>query len=46
MRDDDIRTGAVLAYDAVRVIADALERAGSADPADLLENLDDLVRPG
>ena len=30
--DDEIRTGAVLAYDAVRVIADALERAGDADP--------------
>ncbi|MEQ4299982.1 ABC transporter substrate-binding protein [Plantactinospora sp. B6F1] len=29
---DEIRTGAVLAYDAVRVIADALERAGSAEP--------------
>ena len=29
---DKIRTGAVLAYDAVRVIADALERADSADP--------------
>jgi branched-chain amino acid transport system substrate-binding protein len=29
---DEIRTGAVLAYDAVRVIADALETAGSADP--------------
>ena len=29
--DDDIRTGAVLAYDAVRVIADALERAGDTD---------------
>jgi len=30
--DDDIRTAAVLAYDAVRVIADALERAGDASP--------------
>lgn len=29
--DDQIRTGAVLAYDAVRVIADALERAGDTD---------------
>ncbi|MEV0718410.1 ABC transporter substrate-binding protein [Asanoa sp. NPDC050611] len=31
--NDQIRTGAVLAYDAVKVIADALERAGSAEPA-------------
>ena len=31
--NDDIRTGAVLAYDSVRVIADALERAKSAEPA-------------
>ena len=31
--NDEIRTGAVLAYDAVRVIADALERAGSSEPA-------------
>lgn len=30
--NDDIRTGAVLAYDSVRVIADALERAKSSDP--------------
>ena len=29
---DEIRTAAVLAYDAVRVIADALERAGDASP--------------
>ena len=29
---DPIRTAAVLSYDAVRVIADALERAGDADP--------------
>lgn len=29
---DPIRTAAVLAYDAVRVIADALERAGDSDP--------------
>lgn len=33
--DDEIRTGAVLAYDAIRVIADSLERAGSADPTAL-----------
>ncbi|MGC1210811.1 MAG: ABC transporter substrate-binding protein [Micromonospora sp.] len=31
--NDQIRTGAVLAYDSVKVIADALERAGSAEPA-------------
>ncbi|MEV0425714.1 ABC transporter substrate-binding protein [Micromonospora sp. NPDC050495] len=30
--NDQIRTGAVLAYDSVKVIADALERAGSAEP--------------
>lgn len=30
--NDEIRTGAVLAYDAVRVIATALESAGDADP--------------
>jgi branched-chain amino acid transport system substrate-binding protein len=29
---DEIRTAAVLSYDAVRVIADALERAGDASP--------------
>ena len=29
---DQIRTAAVLSYDAVRVIADSLERSGSADP--------------
>ena len=33
--NDDIRTGAVLAYDAVRVIADSLNRAKSADPTTL-----------
>ncbi|SNT55111.1 branched-chain amino acid transport system substrate-binding protein [Asanoa hainanensis] len=31
--NDAIRTGAVLAYDSVRVIAAALEKAGSAEPA-------------
>jgi branched-chain amino acid transport system substrate-binding protein len=31
--NDQIRTGAVLAHDSVKVIADALERAGSAEPA-------------
>jgi branched-chain amino acid transport system substrate-binding protein len=31
--NDQIRTGAVLAYDSVKVIADALERAGGAEPA-------------
>jgi branched-chain amino acid transport system substrate-binding protein len=30
--NDAIRTGAVLAYESVRVIADALERAGSSEP--------------
>jgi branched-chain amino acid transport system substrate-binding protein len=30
---DDIRTGAVLSHESVRVIADALERAKSAEPA-------------
>jgi ABC-type branched-chain amino acid transport systems, periplasmic component len=32
---EEIRTAAVLAYDAVRVIAKALEEAGSADPTAL-----------
>jgi branched-chain amino acid transport system substrate-binding protein len=31
--NDQIRTGAVLSYDAVRVVAAALEKAGSAEPA-------------
>jgi branched-chain amino acid transport system substrate-binding protein len=31
--NDDIRTGAVLSYDAVRVLADAMERAKSREPA-------------
>ena len=43
--DDDIRTGAVLAYDAVRVIADSLERAGSAEPADLREAIAETDMP-
>jgi len=30
---DDIRTSAVLAYDSVRVIADAIDRAKSSEPA-------------
>lgn len=33
--NDQIRTGAVLSYDAVRVIADSLERAKDADPTKL-----------
>lgn len=33
--NDEIRTGAVLSYDAVRVIADSLERSGDADPTKL-----------
>ncbi len=43
--DDEIRTGAVLAYDAVRVIADALERAGSADPAALRDAIAETDLP-
>lgn len=35
--NEDIRTGAVLAYDSVRVIADAAERAKSAEPAKIRE---------
>ena len=35
--NDQIRTGAVLAYDAIRVIADSLNRAKSADPTALRE---------
>lgn len=31
--NDDIRTSAVLAYDSVRVIADAIDRAKSSEPA-------------
>jgi branched-chain amino acid transport system substrate-binding protein len=46
--NDDIRTGAVLAYDSVRVIADALERAKSTEPAKVRDalaetNLDSLM---
>ena len=37
--NDDIRTGAVLSYDSVRVIADALERAKSSDPKKLRDAL-------
>jgi branched-chain amino acid transport system substrate-binding protein len=45
---DKIRTGAVLAYDSVRVIADALERAGDSAPAKVRDaiakvNLDSLI---
>jgi len=45
---DDIRTGAVLAYDAVRVIAEALEKSGDRDPKKLRDaiagiSLDPLV---
>jgi branched-chain amino acid transport system substrate-binding protein len=39
--NDDIRTGAVLSYDAVRVIADALERAGDTDPTKLRDAIAD-----
>ena len=31
--NDDVRTGAVLSYDSVRVLADAIERAKSTEPA-------------
>jgi branched-chain amino acid transport system substrate-binding protein len=45
---DEIRTGAVLAYDAVRVIAEALEKSGDRDPKKLRDaiagvSLDPLV---
>jgi branched-chain amino acid transport system substrate-binding protein len=33
--NDDIRTGAVLSYDSVRLIADALDRAKSKEPSKL-----------
>ncbi|HET7400095.1 MAG TPA: ABC transporter substrate-binding protein [Intrasporangium sp.] len=35
--NDDIRTGAVLSYDSVRVLADAVERAKSTEPAKIRE---------
>lgn len=46
--NDQIRTGAVLAYDSVRVIADALERAGDSAPAKVRDaiakvSLDSLI---
>lgn len=46
--NDDIRTGAVLSYDAVRVLADAMERAKSSEPAKIREaitqtNLESLM---
>lgn len=45
---EQIRTAAVLSYDAVRVVADALERAGDADPTALRDaiaetELDSLI---
>jgi branched-chain amino acid transport system substrate-binding protein len=48
---DEIRTGAVLAYDAVRVIAEALEKSGDKDPTKLRDaiagvSLDPLVVSG
>jgi branched-chain amino acid transport system substrate-binding protein len=48
---DDIRTGAVLAYDAVRVIAEGLESSGDRDPKKLRDaiagiSLDPLVVAG
>src|SRR4051794_31262876 len=39
--NDDIRTAAVLSYDAVRVIADALGRACTTDPAKLRDAIAD-----
>ncbi len=47
---EPMRTGAVLAYQAVYLIADAIERAGSADPADIRNalaetNLADHILP-
>ncbi|HKX67711.1 MAG TPA: ABC transporter substrate-binding protein [Intrasporangium sp.] len=33
--NDDVRTGAVLSYDSVRVLADAIERAKSTEPAQI-----------
>ncbi len=46
--NDQMRTAAVLAYDSVRVIADALERAGDASPAKVRDaiatvSLDSLI---
>jgi branched-chain amino acid transport system substrate-binding protein len=46
--NEPIRTGAVLSYEAVRVIADSLQRAGKADPVALRDaiaatNLDSLM---
>lgn len=46
--NDDIRTGAVLSYDAVRVLADAMERAKSKEPQKIREaitqtNLESLM---
>jgi branched-chain amino acid transport system substrate-binding protein len=48
---DEIRTGAVLAYDAVRVIAEALEQSGDRDPKKLRDaiagiTLDSLLVSG
>lgn len=46
--NDDIRTGAVLSYDSVRVLADAIERAKSTEPAKIRDavaqtNLESLM---
>ncbi len=38
---EPMRTGSVLAYQAMYLIADAIERAGSADPADIRDALAD-----
>ncbi len=39
MYGEEMRTSAVLAYQAMYLIADAIERAGSADPADIRDAL-------
>lgn len=39
---DEIRTGAVLAYDAVRVIAAALEKSGSVEPGKVRDAVADI----
>ena len=38
---DEMRTAAVLSYESVRVVADALERAGSSDSAELRDAIAD-----
>jgi branched-chain amino acid transport system substrate-binding protein len=48
--DEEMRTAAVLTYQAIYVIADAIERAESSDPADIRDalaetNLEDHILP-